>query len=96
MARLIGELLADLDCHVVLVYTPSYDPDANRIEGLWRVVRRAVTHNHHREDFAVLMQDVQAECDMLHQNPAAVPQHTGSPGPAALDAHSHPPLAVAA
>jgi transposase len=31
-----------------LVYTPAYDPDANRIEWLWRVSRRIVTHNHQR------------------------------------------------
>jgi hypothetical protein len=44
---LVRQLLADRP-DLVLVYTPAYDPDANRIEWLWRPVRRAVTHTHRR------------------------------------------------
>ena len=29
---------------LILVYTPGYDPDANRIEWLWRTTRQVVTH----------------------------------------------------
>ena len=39
----------------VLVYTPPYDPDANRIEWLWRALRRAVTHAHQRETLEPLL-----------------------------------------
>ena len=39
-SRLLRGLLEEL----VLVYTPTHDPDANRIEWLWRALRRAVTH----------------------------------------------------
>ncbi len=30
----------------MLIYTPTYDPDSNRIEWLLRALRRAVTHSH--------------------------------------------------
>src|SRR5438874_9772932 len=29
--------------------TPVYDPESNRIERLWRSLRRAVTHTHSRD-----------------------------------------------
>jgi transposase len=41
-SRLLRGLLAELGEQLVLVYTPIYDPDANRIEWLWRALRRAV------------------------------------------------------
>jgi len=79
-SRLVREMLAELEGHLVLVYTPSYDPEANRIEWLWRVVRQAVTHNHHREDFATLLDDLDAHFARLVRDPAAILQHIGSPG----------------
>ena len=42
-SRLLRGLLAELGEELVLVYTPTYDPDANRIEWLWRALRRTVT-----------------------------------------------------
>src|SRR6266699_2167662 len=39
-SRLLRALLAELGEQLVLVYTPTYDPDANRIEWLWRALRR--------------------------------------------------------
>ena len=41
-SRLLGGLLAELGEDLVLVYPPTYDPDANRIEWLWRALRRPV------------------------------------------------------
>ena len=79
-ALLVREMLAELEGHLTLVYTPSYDPEANRIEWLWRVVRQAVTHNHQREDFATLLADLDAHFARLARDPAAVLQHVGSPG----------------
>src|SRR5919198_245680 len=35
-SRLLRALLAELGEDLVLVYTPTYDPDTNRIEWLWR------------------------------------------------------------
>ena len=48
-SRLLRALLAELGEDLVLVYTPTYDPDTNRIEWLWRALRRAVTHSHQRQ-----------------------------------------------
>ena len=47
---LVRSMLTELSDQLSLVYTPAYDPDANRIEWLWRVSRRIVKHNHHRSD----------------------------------------------
>jgi hypothetical protein len=37
---LLRQLLDELRGQLILVYTPAYDPDANRIEWLWRALRR--------------------------------------------------------
>ena len=76
---LVRRLLAEARDHLRLVYTPAYDPDANRIEWLWRMVRHAVTHNHQREEFDGLLTDLRTEFAALARNPAAVLTHIGSP-----------------
>ena len=76
---LVRSMLTELKEHLYLVYTPAYDPDANRIEWLWRVSRRVVTHNHHRHTFDLLLKDLQAHFQALAQTPAAVLRHMGSP-----------------
>jgi transposase len=53
-SKLVRRMLAELQAHLRLIYTPAYDPDANRIEWLWRWSRREVTHNHQRTTFAAL------------------------------------------
>jgi hypothetical protein len=58
-SRLLRGLLAELGEQLVLVYTPTYDPDANRIEWLWRALRRAVTHTHQRQRLDDLVADAQ-------------------------------------
>jgi len=57
---LLRQLLDELRGQLVLVYTPTYDPDANRIEWLWRALRRAVTHTHTREALVALLEDADA------------------------------------
>jgi transposase len=64
---------------VVLVYTPAYDPDANRIEWLWRTTRRAVTHAHERTDLDDLTADLTGHFADLAAHPEAVLRHIGSP-----------------
>jgi hypothetical protein len=54
---LLRGLLAELGEDLVLVYTPTYDPDANRIEWLWRALRRTVTHTHQRQRLEDLVAD---------------------------------------
>jgi hypothetical protein len=58
-SRLLRALLEELGERLVLVYTPTYDPDANRIEWLWRSLRRTVTHTHQRQSLAELLADAE-------------------------------------
>jgi transposase len=76
-SRLLRALLAELGEDLVLVYTPTYDPDANRIEWLWRALRRTVTHTHRRQR----LEDLLADADRwAHTIPAAqVLSQIGSP-----------------
>jgi transposase len=76
-SRLLRGLLAELGEDLVLVYTPTYDPDANRIEWLWRALRRTVTHTHQRQR----LDDLLADADRwAHTIPAAqVLSQIGSP-----------------
>lgn len=76
---LVRSMLAELKEQLYLVYTPAYDPDANRIEWLWRISRRVVTHNHQRRDFELLVADVEAHFQALTLAPEEVLQHIGSP-----------------
>jgi len=76
---LVRSMLTELQEHLYVVYTPAYDPDANRIEWLWRVSRRVVTHNHHRSTFELLLADVEQHFQSLAQTPAEVLRHIGSP-----------------
>jgi transposase len=80
-SRLLRQLLAEANTvaeRLVLVYTPRYDPEANRIEWLWRALRRAVTHNHQRETLEPLLADADRWAKGL---PATVVlSQIGSPG----------------
>jgi transposase len=76
---LVRSMLTELKEHLRLVYTPAYDPDANRIEWLWRVSRRVVTHNHHRSTFDLLLADLETHFQTLVRTSAEVLRHIGSP-----------------
>jgi hypothetical protein len=74
---LLRQLLTELRGQLILVYTPAYDPEANRIEWLWRALRRAVTHNHTREFLAALLEDADAWAHDI--SPLEVLRQVGSP-----------------
>jgi hypothetical protein len=76
-SRLLRGLLAELGEQLVLVYTPTYHPHANRNEWLWRALRRSVTHTHQRQ----LLQDLLADADRWARTitPAQVLSQIGSP-----------------
>jgi hypothetical protein len=76
-SRLLRALLEEMGQRLVLVYTPAYDPDANRIEWLWRLLRRAVTHAHGRATLAPLLADADAWARDLP--PAQALRQIGSP-----------------
>jgi transposase len=78
-SKLVRQMLAELQDHLRLIYTPAYDPDANRIEWLWRWSRRDVTHNHQRTTFAALLEDIQEHFETLRQHPDLVLRQIGSP-----------------
>ena len=74
---LLRRLLEELGEQLVLVYTPTYDPDANRIEWLWRALRRTVTHTHQRQSLAELLADAEQWAHTI--TPAEVLGQIGSP-----------------
>jgi transposase len=76
-SRLLRGLLAELGEDLVLVYTPTYDPDANRIEWLWQALRRSVTHTHQRKTLAELLDDADRWAHTI--TPAQVLSQIGSP-----------------
>lgn len=76
-SRLLRALLEELGEQLVLVYTPTYDPDANRIEWLWRALRRTVTHTHQRQSLAELLADAEQWAHTI--TPAEVLGQIGSP-----------------
>jgi DDE superfamily endonuclease len=78
-SKLVRQLLAELRDQLYVVYTPPYDPDANRIEWLWRWTRRAVTHNHQRGLFEALHADLRRHFQTLAAEPQRVLQQVGSP-----------------
>jgi hypothetical protein len=73
-SRLLRGLLGE---DLVLVYTPTYDPDANRIEWLWRALRRTVTHTHRRHSLEDLLADADRWAHTIP--PARVLSQIGSP-----------------
>ena len=76
-SRLLRGLLAELGEDLVLVYTPTYDPDANRIEWLWRALRRTVTHTHRRQRLEDLLADADRWAHTI--TPTQVLSQIGSP-----------------
>jgi transposase len=76
-SKLLRALLAELGEHLILVYTPPYDPDSNRIEWLWRALRRTVTHTHQRTTLAELLAD--ADAWARDRTPVQILRQIGSP-----------------
>jgi len=76
-SKRLRALLEEVGDDLVLVHTPRYDPDSNRIEWLWRALRRAVTHCHQRQALPPLLADATAWAAAL--TPEAALSHIGSP-----------------
>jgi hypothetical protein len=60
---------------------------------LWRISRLAVTHNHHRHTFELLLADVEQHFQALTQAPTEILRHIGSPF--APDKDQDAPLSLA-
>jgi len=85
-SRLLRGLLQELGEDLALVYTPTYDPEANRIEWLWRALRRTVTHTHRRQTLVELIADADRWAHTI--TPAQVLSQIGSP----FTPDQHPPV----
>jgi transposase len=64
-SKKLRALLEEYKDALLPVYTPPYDPEANRIEWLWRALRAAVTHKHQRQTLAELLDDACVWADAL-------------------------------
>jgi hypothetical protein len=73
----LRDLLEEVRGQLVLVYTPPYDPEANRIEWLWRALRQAVTHTHTRQTLPPLLEDADAWARTI--SPTEILRQIGSP-----------------
>jgi transposase len=63
---------------VTVYQLPTYSPDYNPIEHLWRTLKRGKTHNRYFATFEALQAAVEAGLRELHQQPARVQQLLGS------------------
>ena len=91
---LLRQLLTELRGQLVLVYTPTYDPESNRIEWLWRSLRRAVTHTHTRTTLPPLLDDAEGWARTI--SPMEVLRQIGSPFADNLEPIDHQAVAHAA
>jgi len=57
---------------------PSYSPDLNPIENLWRKIKRAGTHNVYFSEFADLMAAVRAQLAKIKQKPSEILNFMGA------------------
>ena len=76
-SKLLRALLTEVGDDLILVHAPRYDPDANRIEWLWRALRRAVTHCHQHRTLPPLLDDATGWATAL--TPQEALAHIGSP-----------------
>ena len=74
---LLRQLLTELCGQLVLVYAPTNDPDANRIEWLWQSLRRGVTHTHTLQSLLPLLEDADTWAQTI--SPTQLLRQIGSP-----------------
>jgi DDE superfamily endonuclease len=81
---IVRRALDALSGQVVLVFLPSYSPDLQPQERLWRQWRPNVTHNHTRDTLVALQSDSDEWLGRMAADPVAVLQALGLPGRPAM------------
>jgi transposase len=71
-AKAVKDFLAHHAKRLTVTQLPSYSPDYNPIEYLWRATKRQATHNHYFPDFANLVASVDKTLATLAARPAYV------------------------
>jgi transposase len=68
-AKAVKDFLARQTKRLTVTQLPSYSPDYNPIEYLWRATKREATHNHYFPDFADLVTSVEKTLATLATRP---------------------------
>lgn len=71
-AKAVQDFLAQHTQRLTVTQLPSYSPDYNPIEYLWRATKRQATHNHYFPEFADLVAAVDETLTTLANRPAYV------------------------
>jgi len=69
-AKAIQKLCAKYQHHIQLEWLPTYSPELNPQEDIWRHMRRRVTHNHYFE----FMNKLQQAVNQFHQDLVNTPE----------------------
>jgi len=75
---IVRTALNDLAGRVVLVFLPTYSPDLQPAERLWRQWRPNVTHNHTREKMVDLLADSDGWLSRIAADPGALLRALGN------------------
>ncbi len=68
-AKAVKDFLAQQTRRLIVTQLPSYSPDYNPIEYLWRATKREATHNHYFPEFADLVASVEKTLATLATRP---------------------------
>jgi len=71
-AKAVKDFLVQQTTRLTVTQLPSYSPDYNPIEFLWRATKREATHNHYFPEFADLVTSVEKTLTTLASHPAYV------------------------
>jgi transposase len=71
-AKAVKDFLAQQSLRLTVTQLPSYSPDYNPIEYLWRATKREATHNHYFPEFADLVASVEKTLTTLSTQPEYV------------------------
>lgn len=71
-AKVVKDFLAQHTTRLTVTQLPSYSPDYNPIEYLWRATKRQATHNHYFPNFADLVASIDKTLATLAAQPVYV------------------------